>query len=165
MQLSLHVKGAADPATAWERYADLDAWTQWSPQIQRVDTGPVHEVGVATDSDDEDADGEQEALDEGEPTPPGPGTDPAPRRITPGLRGVVIGPVGVQVPFEVLAVDEAAMTWTWRVRAAFAELTLEHSVTPDGDGCRTDLTIIGPAPLVVGYAPAARFALTRLVRP
>ncbi len=92
------------------------------------------------------------------------GTDPAPRRIAPGLRGVVVGPVGVQVPFEVLAVDEAAMTWTWRVRAASAELTLEHSVTPDGDGCRTDLTITGPAPLVVGYAPVARFALTRLVR-
>jgi hypothetical protein len=164
VQLSLHVTGDADPATAWERYADLDAWTQWSPQIQRVDTGPVHDVGVSPDAND-DTDGEQEALDEAEPSPPSPGTDPAPRRITPGLRGVVIGPVGVHVPFEVLAVDETAMTWTWRVRAMLAELTLEHSVTPDGRGCRTDLTIIGPPPLVVGYAPVARFALTRLVRP
>ncbi|GAA2158676.1 polyketide cyclase/dehydrase/lipid transport protein [Humibacillus xanthopallidus] len=164
MHLSLHVSGDADPATAWERYADLDAWTQWSPQIQRVDTGPVRDVGGSDDADD-DTDGEQEALDEGAPAPPPPGTDPAPRRITPGLRGVVIGPVGVQVPFEVLEVDEAAMTWTWRVRAVLAELTLEHSVTPEGGGCRTDLTIIGPVPLVVGYAPVARFALTRLVRP
>ena len=164
MKLSLHVTGRADPATAWERYADLDAWPQWSPQIQRVDTGPVHDVGVDVDADDGDADREQEALDEGEPASPSPGTDPAPRRIAPGLRGVVIGPVGVQVPFEVLTVDEPAMRWTWRVRAAFAELTLEHSVTPDGEGSRTDLTIIGPAPLVVGYAPVARFALTRLVR-
>ena len=162
MHLSLHVTGDADPATAWERYADLDAWTQWSPQIRRVDTGPVHDVGVDVDAEDDDR--EQEALDEDEPSQPPHGTDPAPRRIMPGLRGVVIGPVGVQVPFEVLAVDEPAMTWTWRVRAAFAELTLDHSITPVGSGCRTDLTISGPVPLVVGYAPVARFALSRLVR-
>ena len=159
----MHVTGKADPATAWHRYADLDAWTQWSPQIRRVDTGPVHDVGVDDDSDADD-DQEQEALDDLESTQPASGTDPAPRRIAPGLRGVVVGPVGVQVPFEVIAVDEPAMTWTWRVRAASAELTLEHSVTPDGDGCRTDLAITGPAPLVLGYAPVARFALTRLVR-
>ena len=161
----MHVTGQADPATAWHRYADLDAWTQWSPQIRRVDTGPVHDVGVADDADsDTDSDQEREALDDLESTPPLSGTDPAPRRIAPGLRGVVVGPVGVQVPFEVIEVDEPAMTWTWRVRAASAELTLEHSVTPEGDGCRTDLTITGPAALVVGYAPVARFALTRLVR-
>jgi hypothetical protein len=165
VHLSLHVTGSADPATAWERYADLDAWSQWSPQIQRVDTGPVHEVGGEVGPEGADEDGEQEALDESEPLPPPPGTDPAPRRIAPGLRGVVIGPVGLQVPFEVLTVDEPAMQWSWRVRAALTELTLEHSVAPDATGCRTDLTIIGPAPLVVGYAPLARFALTRLVRP
>ena len=158
----MHVTGTADPATAWHRYADLDAWTQWSPQIRRVDTGPVLDSGVDGDADDDGR--EQEALDELESTPLAAGTDPASRRIAPGLRGVVVGPVGVQVPFEVLAVDEPAMTWTWRVRAASAELTLEHSVTPDGDGCRTDLAITGPAPLVLGYAPVARFALTRLVR-
>jgi hypothetical protein len=158
----MHVTGKADPATAWQRYADLDAWTQWSPQIRRVDTGPVLDIGV--DDDDDDDDQEQEALDELEPPPPASATDPSSRRIAPGLRGVVVGPVGVQVPFEVLAVDEPAMTWTWRVRAASAELTLEHSVTSHGDGCRTDLAIRGPAPLVVGYAPVARFALTRLVR-
>ena len=163
MRLSLHVTGKADPAAAWHRYADLDAWTQWSPQIRRVDTGPVHDVGVDDEPDMEDEQ-EQEALDDQEASPPLSSTDPAPRRIAPGLRGVVVGPVGVQVPFEVLAVDEAEMTWTWRVRAASAELTLDHSVTPHRDGCRTDLTITGPAPLVIGYAPVARFALTRLVR-
>ena len=162
MRLSLHVSGDADPAIAWERYAHLDAWPQWSPQIQRVDTGPVVDVGVDLGADPDDEQ-EREALDE-EPSPPPMGTDPAPRRITPGLRGVVIGPVGVQVPFEVLAVDEVAMTWTWRVRAVLAELTLEHSVTPDRSGSRTDLAITGPAPLVLGYAPLARFALSRLVR-
>ena len=93
------------------------------------------------------------------------GTAPVPRRIAAGLKGVVVGPVGVQVPFEVLSVDEVAMTWTWRVRAVLAELTLEHSVAPQpGRGCRTDLTISGPAPLVLGYAPLARLALSRLVR-
>ena len=89
----------------------------------------MHDVGVDDDSDTDD-DQEQEALDDLESSPPTSGTDPAPRRIAPGLRGVVVGPVGVQVPFEVLAVDEAAMTWTWRVRAASAELTLDHSVDP-----------------------------------
>ena len=86
----MHVTGKADPATAWHRYADLDAWTQWSPQIRRVDTGPVHDVGVAHDAD-ADADQEREALDDLESTPPVSGTDPAPRRIAPGLRGVVVG--------------------------------------------------------------------------
>ena len=133
MRLSLHVTGKADPAATWHRYADLDAWTQWSPQIRRVDTGPVHDVGV-DDYSEADDDQEQEALDDQESSPRTIGTDPAPRRIAPGLRGVVVGPVGVQVPFEVLAVDEAAMTWTWRVRAASAELTLDHSVTPHPEG-------------------------------
>lgn len=141
MRVHVGVQGSATPAVAWERYADPDAWSGWSPQIRRVETAAELERAV-------------------EPT----GT--APRRIVGGLRGVVIGPVGVQVPFEVLDVDEEAMTWTWRVHALLAELTLEHSVAARVEGgCRTDLLIAGPGPLVLGYAPLARLALTRLVRP
>lgn len=32
----LEAHGAVDPATAWERYAVVDAWTGWSPVIARV---------------------------------------------------------------------------------------------------------------------------------
>ena len=61
----MHVTGKADPATAWHRYADLDAWTQWSPQIRRVDTGPVHDVGVADDADSDAAQAGSDAAGRG----------------------------------------------------------------------------------------------------
>lgn len=38
MRLSLHATGPVDPRIAWERYADLDQWPTWSPQLVRVDT-------------------------------------------------------------------------------------------------------------------------------
>ena len=31
------VTGTARPAVAWERYADLDAWATWAPQIRGVE--------------------------------------------------------------------------------------------------------------------------------
>ena len=31
------VTGAARPVVAWERYADLDAWATWAPQIRGVE--------------------------------------------------------------------------------------------------------------------------------
>lgn len=39
--LNLRARGAADPATAWERYADPRLWSTWAPQIQRVSTDLV----------------------------------------------------------------------------------------------------------------------------
>ncbi|GAB2569273.1 SRPBCC family protein [Microlunatus antarcticus] len=51
----VEVTGPADPAVAWDRYADLGAWPTWAPQIRRVEadgprlargrTGTVHVVG------------------------------------------------------------------------------------------------------------------------
>lgn len=35
--ISLVARGAADPVTVWERYADTRAWSSWSPQIAGVD--------------------------------------------------------------------------------------------------------------------------------
>ena len=173
MRVHVGVQGTATAAVAWERYADPDAWSGWSPQIRRVDTGPEHYPGQDRSIDDE-LDEDADELDQlaheqrsaaTESASWAEASDTTPRRIVPGLRGVVIGPVGVQVPFEVLDVDEEAMTWTWRVHAVLAELTLEHSVAARaGGGCRTDLAVTGPALLVVGYAPLARLALTRLVR-
>jgi hypothetical protein len=51
----LHARGSADPALAWRRYVEIDAWRTWSPHILRVDadagriavgvSGRVHVVG------------------------------------------------------------------------------------------------------------------------
>lgn len=51
----VRVSGPATRAVAWERYADLDAWPSWSPQIRSVvadgrrlapgRSGTVHLVG------------------------------------------------------------------------------------------------------------------------
>ena len=82
------------------------------------------------------------------------------------MTGVVHGPLGVRVPFEVLSVDEGRRRWSWRVRAALVTLELVHEVLerPDG-GADTTLEVTGPAPVVLAYAPLAQLALRRLVRP
>lgn len=89
-------------------------------------------------------------------------------RITTGLRGRVWSVVGMSVPFEVLAVDEAVHSWTWRVGVGRAVLRLTHEVGPPGGGrgggASTVLRAAGPWPLLAAYAPLARLALRRLVR-
>lgn len=85
-------------------------------------------------------------------------------RIAPGLNGLVVGPLGIRVPFEVLTVDPEAMTWTWHVRFGPVNATLEHVVRPAPGGSSTDLVIDGPAPVVLGYRPLAALALRRLVQ-
>ncbi|MEO7236390.1 MAG: SRPBCC family protein, partial [Lapillicoccus sp.] len=80
--------------------------------------------------------------------------------------GMVHGPLGVRVPFEVLAADERRREWTWRVRAAFVTLELVHAVRDRADGgADTILEVTGPAAVVLAYAPVAQLALGRLVRP
>jgi predicted NUDIX family NTP pyrophosphohydrolase len=79
--------------------------------------------------------------------------------LTVGLRGQVVGLLGVRADFEVTAVDEASGTWSWTVRSGPVRLTLDHAV---GDGWTT-LTVSGPALAVVSYLPVARLALRRLV--
>ena len=39
MRRRIEVKGPVDPATAWERYADLGRWAMWAPQIRSVEAG------------------------------------------------------------------------------------------------------------------------------
>ena len=128
--ISLSVRGAADPATVWERYADTRAWSSWAPQISRVEL---------------------------------PGADG--HRIAPRLRGRVHVVGGLRVPFEITAVDHEAMTWSWRVRVGPVTMGLVHRVAAHGGGTRTTLDLDGPLPVVAGYAPLARLALRRLVRP
>lgn len=86
-------------------------------------------------------------------------------RIAPGVTGRVHGPLGVHVDFVIDAVDELARMWAWTVRLGPIRLVLEHGVAARGAGCSTWLRVRGPAPVVVGYAPLARLALGRLVRP
>ncbi len=88
-------------------------------------------------------------------------------RLTPGGSGVVRAGVTPRptlgIPFTVLAVDEPARQWSWRARVGPATLLLEHGVTPHDGGASTWLRVHGPLPVVLGYAPVAWLALTRLV--
>lgn len=73
-------------------------------------------------------------------------------RIAAGVTGRVHGgPVALR--FTITAVDERAMTWTWRVLG----IDLRHGVRATPSGCLT--TFEGPLP----YLPVAWFALRRLV--
>ena len=85
--------------------------------------------------------------------------------IAPGLNGLVVGPFGVRMPFEVLAVDAEAMEWSWHVRLGLVHATLDHVVRPAPGGCQAEVVIDGPAPVVVAYRPLAALALRRLVQP
>jgi hypothetical protein len=85
-------------------------------------------------------------------------------RLEPGMTGVVHGPLGLRVTFEVETVDEPERTWTWRVRSGPLRMRLEHAVLPTATGgSATTLTVEGPAAVALLYPEVARIALTRLV--
>ncbi|MDD7921394.1 SRPBCC family protein [Actinomycetospora callitridis] len=129
MQTTLRATGPLPADQAWERYADLDRWPRWAPQISGV-------------------------------TVSGSG----PRRLCPGLEGTVRAAGLVHVPFEVLAVDEQARTWSWRVRVGPVTLTLDHGIEDLGAGrTRTWLRTTGPALVVLPYSPVAFVALHALL--
>lgn len=89
----------------------------------------------------------------------------AAQRIAVGAVGTVRGPLGTRITFVIDKVDEAARTWSWRVRIGPIALRLWHRVDARGDGSTTSLRVHGPLPVVLGYAPLAQLALNRLVRP
>lgn len=89
--------------------------------------------------------------------------EPAGARLGTGLTGRVFGPLGVRARFRVGPVDAAARRWAWVVSAGPVRVRLEHGVDAAGAGSRTWLVLHGPAPVVLGYAPLARWALHRLV--
>jgi hypothetical protein len=72
---------------------------------------------------------------------------------------------GVRAAFAVDAVDHDRRTWAWRVRLGPIVLRLHHEVRADGGGSATRLTMDGPKVVLLAYAPLARLALRRLVRP
>lgn len=85
--------------------------------------------------------------------------------VAPGERGWVRGPFPLRVPFTVLALDATALTWTWQVGVGPAAVVMDHGVESSGTGSRAWVDIHLPTPLVLPYAPIARLALRRLVRP
>lgn len=91
------------------------------------------------------------------------GVDASTERLQQGTTGRVHGPLGVSADFVVDAVDEPGRTWTWTVRRWPLTLRLTHGVRRRPGGSMTSLTVEGPLPVVVLYAPLARLALGRLV--
>lgn len=86
--------------------------------------------------------------------------------LVPGLTGIVRGPAGLRVVFEVDAVDAAARTWAWTVRSGPVTLRLGHEVLArPGGGTVATLDLEGPLPVVLGYVLPATAALRRLVAP
>jgi len=128
MQLMLRAAGPADPDLVWQRYLRPALWSQFSPQIRRVECA-----------------------------------DP---ELRAGSRGRVHGPPGLAVDFLVSEVDVEARTWAWQVRVLLlgVRLRLRHGVLCARPGTSTWLLVSGPAPVVLAYAPLARWALGRLVR-
>ena len=86
-------------------------------------------------------------------------------RLAAGVEGRVRAPGGVTLPFVVESVDEAARRRACTVGAGPARLDSLHWVSDGADGGSTPaLPIPGPLPVVVGYAPLAQLAISRLVR-
>lgn len=92
-------------------------------------------------------------------------TDPTRQRLHAGMTGRVRGPLGLKVPFTVESVDEARMSWVWRVHVGPVKMRLHHTVAGHPKGTETTLTISGAPPVAVGYSVLAQVALHRLVRP
>lgn len=92
------------------------------------------------------------------------GVDAPRRRLQEGLRGQVLGPMGIRAPFEVLDVDPVARQWSWRSQLAGASVTMTHLLGSDGDQSVATLIADGPAVVVLPYLPLAALALGRLTR-
>lgn len=81
--------------------------------------------------------------------------------IRPGSTGTAHGAALVRVPFDILTVDDAERTWSWRVGRPIG-ITMRHGVDDDQQGTSAWVEI----PLALfAYAPLAQLALRRLVRP
>ena len=89
--------------------------------------------------------------------------DPPAATLRPGLRGTVVGPLGLRVAFVVDAVDADNRSWTWTVRLAAIAVRMHHLVRATSTGSRTSVTMTGPWLICLAYPPVARCALRRLV--
>lgn len=85
-------------------------------------------------------------------------------RLRPGLTGQVWSLVPAPVSFEVTGVDASRRRWSWKAVFGPVRMRCEHGVDAQDTGSSTWLTMHGPLPLLMIYAPVARLALHRLVR-
>ncbi len=85
-------------------------------------------------------------------------------RLRPGLCGQVFAIVPPPVSFEVTSVDATRRRWSWNAVLGPLRMSFDHGVDVRDSGSGTFLTMHGPLPLIVLYAPIARLALHRLVR-
>lgn len=89
--------------------------------------------------------------------------------VTPGTTGRVRGVGGVVAHFRIDAVDEVARTWRWSVRSGPLRVSFDHGVeaASPGSGQVATAWLVTNAlwPVVLGYAPIARYSLGRLVTP
>ena len=85
-------------------------------------------------------------------------------RLRPGMAGQVWTFAPVPVSFEVTAVDAKRRRWSWQVALGPVRMSFEHGVDVRHPGSATWLTMRGPLPLLMMYAPLAKLALSRLVR-
>jgi hypothetical protein len=85
-------------------------------------------------------------------------------RLRPGLTGRVHSYAPPGIAFRVLSVDARKRMWSWRVQLGPLKLTLEHGVREGTHGgSEAWLRMHGPFPILLAYAPLARYALGRLV--
>lgn len=141
MKVRLTARGTADPDEVWDRYLRPSRWSEWSPQIRRVDTDGDRLVpglgGVVRGPLGLAVPFRVETVE----------SDSAIRSWT---WRVSVGPVALRLVHAVIPLDGGT------------------AYGPAGaDGPRrtaTTLDVTGPAPVVLGYAPLAQLALVRLVR-
>lgn len=145
MRLSLRASGPAAADLAWHRYADLDAWSTWSPQIDAVTTDDGRRTLAAGVS----------------------GT------VT-GLPLADRPLLAVRFAVEDVDDEAMTWSWRVRPTRVLLDLSppvarlgalrLEHGVRAAPGGSATTLRLTGRAPVVLGYALPALVALRRLVR-
>lgn len=85
-------------------------------------------------------------------------------RLRPGLEGQVYSFAPPPVNFTVTDVDAKGRRWSWNAGLGPLRLSFDHGVDSHAAGSGTWLTMHGPFPLLLIYAPIARLALRRLVR-
>jgi hypothetical protein len=85
-------------------------------------------------------------------------------RLRPGLEGQVFSLLPPPMNFAVTGVDAKGRRWSWDAVLGPFRMSFDHGVESRTGGSGTWLTMHGPLPLLVLYAPLARLALHRLVR-
>jgi len=85
-------------------------------------------------------------------------------RLATGMTGIVLGPLGLRIPFTVLQARHADRVWVWRIEPFGLTAELRHTVEATDDGCATRLDVRGPFWFALLYPTLSLPALRRLVR-